>query len=163
MPLAELQRIREERNIVKPKKLYVIPKKSAKKINQEKIQKTLKPMINKAILEDELKEWFAFHMEHSEKKCENCGKDLSHYKEKDWRGSQHHIIEKSEINGCPSVAAELSNHGVLGKWCCHSQWHTSWENAQKMPFFKIALERFQTFKHLIHKSEYRKIPDCFIN
>lgn len=119
-------------------------------------------MINKATFDEDVSEWFRFHMEHSVKRCENCGADLSNYKEKDWRGSQHHIIEKSEINGCPSVAAEILNHGVLGKWCCHSQWHTSWDNAQKMPFFSIAKDRFETFKHLIHKSEQRKIPNCFL-
>ena len=74
----------------------------------------------------------------SKKVCENCGKDLNHYSDEDWFGSQHHIIEKSKINGCPSVATVLENHGVLCKWDCHAQWHTSQSNAEKMPFFKIA-------------------------
>ena len=107
----------------------------------------------------ELELWFRYHMINSEKKCENCGADLSNYNDKDWKGSQHHIIDKSGINGCPSVSTELLNHGVLGKWCCHSQWHTSYENAQKMPFFKVALERFKLFKGRI--IEESKIPKCF--
>ena len=109
-----------------------------------------------------LQDWFRFHMVNSEMKCENCGADLSHYNEKDWKGSQHHIIDKSGVNGCSSVSKELKNHGVLGKWCCHSQWHTSYENAQKMAFFKIAKERFELFKDKISPDEWKKIPKCFL-
>lgn len=110
-----------------------------------------------------LKNWFKFHMINSKMECENCGADLSHYNETDWKGSQHHIIEKSGTNGCPSISTELSNHGVLGKWCCHPQWHTSYANAEKMPFFKIAKERFKLFKDKIIESEKRHIPEIFLN
>lgn len=109
----------------------------------------------------ELKNWFKFHMINSKMECENCGADLSHYNENDWKGCQHHIIEKSGVNGCPSVSTELLNHGVLGKWCCHSQWHSSYSNAQKMPFFKIAEQRFELFKNKISEDEKKKIPECF--
>lgn len=111
---------------------------------------------------NELELWFLMHMNTSKKVCENCGGDLSHYDNKAWRGSQHHIIEKSKINGCPSVATEPLNHGVLGRWCCHPQWHTSYQNAVKMPFFKIAKERFELFKDKIIESERKKIPQCFL-
>lgn len=110
-----------------------------------------------------LKNWFKFHMINSKMKCENCGADLSHYNETDWKGSQHHIIEKSGVNGCPSVSTNLLNHGVLGKWCCHSQWHTSYANAVKMPFFKIAKERFELFKDKIIESERKHIPEVLLN
>jgi hypothetical protein len=145
-------------------KRSIIQKAISKNVSKNEISKVrrLKSMeenlelVNK---KKELDEWFVYHMQNSKKVCENCGADLSHYNKKDWYGSQHHIIEKSPTNGCPSVAAELLNHGVLGKWCCHPQWHTSYSNAQKMPFFKIAVERFKTFEDkIIEKS---KIPECF--
>lgn len=108
-----------------------------------------------------LAEWFAYHRLNAVRVCENCGLSLERYSEQDFRSSLHHIIDKSPINGCPSVAAVLENHGVLGLYCCHGQWHTSYENAQKMPFFAIAKKRFETFKHLI--VEKRKIPQCFLD
>jgi hypothetical protein len=111
--------------------------------------------------DSELDLWFSLKMNTCEKICENCGASLLNYNEWEWRGSQHHIIEKSKINGCPSVATNPYNHGVLGYWCCHSQWHTSWSNAVKMPFFKIAKERFELFKKDI--VEVGKIPECFLN
>ncbi|MEO7048747.1 MAG: hypothetical protein ABI091_25825 [Ferruginibacter sp.] len=110
-----------------------------------------------------LKEWFAYHTDNSERKCENCGADLSNYNDKDWRSSQDHIIEKSSINGCPSVSSCLENHCVLGLWCgCHGQKHTSNLNMSKMEIFPILKHRFNTFKNLINESEKRKIPECFI-
>lgn len=124
---------------------------------------------NKSMIEDKsaLIEWFKYHAANSERKCENCGADLSSYNDADWRACQHHLIDKSPTNGCPSVAAVLENHGVLCKWGkgdaggCHSLWHSSYETASKMPFFKIAKERFEKFKHLIAEEERRKIPSVF--
>lgn len=117
----------------------------------------------KNIVKSELKEWFNYHMANSPKICENCGKSLEHYKPIDWFGSHDHIIEKSGVNGCPSVAAELDNHCVLGKWCCHSQKHTSNFNLSKMSVFPLLKERFAKFGHLIAENERKKIPDCFLN
>lgn len=109
-----------------------------------------------------LNDWFKYHMDNAERVCENCGADLRHYNDKDWRSCQDHIIEKSKINGCPSVAAELSNHCVLGLWClCHGQKHTSHYNLSKMNIFSELKKRFKTFEHLIKEEERRKIPDIF--
>lgn len=110
----------------------------------------------------DLKEWFTYHMEYSKKRCENCGQSLEHYNKKAWHGSQHHIINKSEESGCPSVATELLNHGVLGYWCCHNQWHTSYMNAEKMKCFPLFKERFKLFKDKIADDERKKIPECFL-
>lgn len=116
----------------------------------------------------ELDEWFAYHMVNSLRECENCKSNLTSYNDSDWKACQHHLIDKSKVNGCPSVATVLENHGVLCKWGkgdaggCHSLWHSSYEVAAKMPFFKIAKERFDKFKHLIAPEERRKIPEIFL-
>lgn len=112
--------------------------------------------------ENELELWFLYHMHNSPRICENCGANLSHYDDRLWRGSQHHIIEKSKVNGCPSVATNLDNHAVLGFYCCHSQAGTSNLNLSKMPVFPLLKERFAKFEHLIAESERKKIPDIFL-
>lgn len=109
-----------------------------------------------------LREWFKYHMANSPMKCENCGADLSRYNKDDWYGSQDHIIEKSPTNGCPSVATVLENHCVLGKWCCHSQKHTSNLNLSNMPVFPLLKERFSKFEYLIAPEERKKIPNIFL-
>lgn len=98
--------------------------------------------------------WYKLKMNTSKKVCENCGADLSHYNEKDWHGSQHHIVDKAL---CPSVKSNPYNHLVLGMWCCHSQWHTSFLNASKMPIFKKAKDKFLLFKKDINPLEFKKV------
>jgi len=105
----------------------------------------------------DLELWFRMQMQANDKYCQNCGKSLYHYNDNDWRGSQHHIIDKSPLNGCPSVATHPLNHLVLGKWCCHSQWHTSFENASKMPVFSKAQEKFLLFERFIAPDELKKV------
>lgn len=119
---------------------------------------------NLALLEEkgivknhELELWFYMQMQANEKICENCGKSLNHYNDNDWRGSQHHIVDKSPLNGCPSIATHPLNHLVLGKWCCHSQWHTSFLNASKMPVFAKAQEKFLLFQKFIAPDELKKV------
>lgn len=108
-------------------------------------------------VKNDLDKWFDIKMRTSKKVCENCGADLRHYNLTDWKGSQHHIFDKAIF---PSVATHPANHGVLGKWCCHGQWHTSLENAEKMPFFKKSIERFLLFEPMIE--ERRRIPDVYL-
>lgn len=98
--------------------------------------------------------WFKYQMQVSKKVCENCGASLDHYTEKEWYGSQHHIIEKKL---CPSVASHPQNHLVLGFWCCHSQWHTSWLNSSKMPCFEEAKRKYQLFKDCIVENEFKNV------
>jgi hypothetical protein len=98
--------------------------------------------------------WFKYQMSVSQKVCENCGASLAHYNEDDWYGSQHHIVEKSL---CPSVASHPQNHLILGKWCCHSQWHSCWHNASLMPIFVEAKRKYQLFKDSIAPDELRKV------
>lgn len=98
--------------------------------------------------------WFKYQMQVSKKVCENCGADLSHYNENDWFSSHHHIIEKSL---CGSVASHPQNHIVLGKWCCHSQVHTSWLNLSKMHCYEEMKKRFNMFRGDISEKELSKL------
>jgi hypothetical protein len=115
---------------------------------------------NSPVLQSDIQKWFNFFMVNAKRKCENCGFSLKHYSDNDWYGSQNHILEKSLF---PSVAANLHNHMVLGKWCCHSQWHTSWHNAQKMECFPLAIIRVNRLISLLTPEELRKLPECFQN
>lgn len=85
--------------------------------------------------QSELNAWFEDKMINSIPVCENCGKSLFGLNDVDWKGSQHHVLEKSLF---PSVKTHPLNHLVLGRWCCHPQWHTSMLNASKMKIFPKA-------------------------
>ncbi|HEY9342153.1 MAG TPA: hypothetical protein VIQ23_11260 [Hanamia sp.] len=106
----------------------------------------------------DLKNWFKFHMINSKMVCENCGEDLSHYNENDWKGCQHHVLEKSIFH---SVSTVLNNHVVLGKWCCHSQFHTSMLNASKMNIFDKCTKIVNELYPLLTNEEKGKISEYY--
>ena len=104
----------------------------------------------------ELGAWFNFHMTYSPRKCENCGASLLHYNDAAWKGSQHHLFEKSIF---PSVKTNLNNHMVLGMWCCHDKVSKLPSAIKDMPCFELAKKRVQKFINSVAKSEQRRIAD----
>lgn len=136
----------------KQKKPYKLPKKSAKKLAQEK-------ELKKSGGESELQKWYSAIMKKEEKQCWNCGASLTHYNNEDWHACIAHVIPKSLF---PSVETHPLNYMILGKWCnCHGQYDSSWEKAQKMPIFKEAIDRFIMISPDIKESN--KIPEVFKN
>lgn len=113
-----------------------------------------KGIVKKADLEG----WFLMQMHSNEKICQNCGISLYHLNEWAWRGSQHHVLEKSLF---PSVATNPANHLVLGYYCCHSQFHTSMLNASKMPIFAKAKEIVKILYPLLPQEEKRRISEYY--
>lgn len=107
----------------------------------------------------ELDLWFMVKMKESPRICENCGKDLSGLNDTDWKGSQHHILEKSIYK---SVRTHSENHLVLGRWCCHPQFHTSMLNASKMPIFPEANRKVVEMLPLLKPEEIRRISEYYI-
>ena len=105
-----------------------------------------------------LEMWYKYFMVNAKKECENCEISLAHYNEADWLSSQHHILEKSIF---PSVAGNLNNHMVLGKWCCHGQWHSSFHNANKMTCFGLAKLRVKKLIPFLQPEELNKLNDAY--
>lgn len=104
-----------------------------------------------------MNQWYLTQMA-SPKICENCEKDLHSLSETDWRGSQHHILEKSIFH---SVKLNLLNHLVLGRWCCHPIVTNDPEKITEMRCFEKAKARVQAIKHQIVFGEIRRIPYYF--
>ncbi len=105
-----------------------------------------------------LKLWFSSKMQTSSRICENCHKDLSNLNDNDWMGSQHHVLEKSVFF---SVKTHPLNHLVLGRWCCHPQWHTSMLNASKMAIFPTAKIIVQSLYSLLTDREKGRVSEYY--
>lgn len=128
-------------------------KKPLKKVSDKRAEEIKKEKENNG--KSGLDKYFGYHMANSKRVCDNCGKSLKSYKDVDWRGSQHHVLDKAIY---PSIKSNLLNHMVLGRWCCHSQWHTSWENAAKMKVFPMAIDIIQKLYPFLKPEEKRKLP-----
>jgi len=165
--MSDYLRQRQQWNITgkppKEVKKYVIPKKSAKKIKEEKEQKATGG-------ESALEAYFRFHVKHSTPKCENCGMEatwlLKPEYETIWRACQAHILPKKKFM-FPSLAGNLDNHLVLfpswgGLLCgCHGFFDSSWYNASTMEIWPKAVEIFKAkLLHLIPEKERKNIPEA---
>lgn len=173
MGLEELRRIRAERDLPKPKKQYRIPKKSAKKLRQEKEEKELMKQAREMgkPLDGDLDQWFEDRMRESLPVCMNCGMEANwllqpEYK-KIWRACQAHILPKRKTM-FPSVATHPMNHMVLfpvwgGHLCgCHDFFDSSWYNATTMKVWNIAIHRFKEIEPSIAGKERARIPEQFL-
>jgi uncharacterized protein YlaI len=84
--------------------------------------------------------------------CEECKKRIPHSEQWQWFSAQAHILPKDKFK---SVAAQVLNRLHL---CpdCHTDWDSSWQKAQTMKVFNVAIERLKQFTHQVKE----KLPPC---
>lgn len=95
----------------------------------------------------EIDEYHFLHNQLKWVKCEECGCNV-----KCGRSANAHILPKTIFK---NVATNIHNHMYL---ClrCHSNFDKSWEDAQKMSVFSLAIKRYNKFKNDIledHRQE----------
>lgn len=106
--------------------------------------------------------WFEFGIKNLPPICENCGENINFNNREEAFGSQAHILPKAHFK---SIQTNLFNRLILCRFgnFCHAQYDSNWANAQKMPVFKLAKERFKKFdRYIIFPEERRRIPECFL-
>lgn len=110
-----------------------------------------------------LAEWYLFQISQSDWVCENCHQPITAMGEAAIYSCQAHILPKEHF---PSVALHKLNHlllgGIFSDCGCHNKFDFSWQKAQKMPVFPLAISRFLSFKNLLSEPEKNKLPEPFI-
>ncbi len=149
-----LRRIKEQAKFPKAKKTYSIPKKSAKKIAQEKEQKTAKkdPSAEK-------EGWFQEQRKLMTGFCANCGKPSCKNSDEYFRFSIAHILPKAHVK---SVATNIFNWVELCFWgegSCHSQMDNGMLDMTEMNCWDEIVIKFQKMYPAIDPKEHRRIPD----
>ena len=169
MGLEHIRQLKEQALLPKPKKVYTIPKKSSKKIEQEKNQTTVivKPKKagwfdkDKAALEDtvnvkdDLQQWFEDRRLEMGVYCSECGKPTFKYNDKQYKWSICHLLPKSIFK---SVATHKDNCIFLC-WLHHQEFDSGWGNAKKMFIWEEVKCKVQSF--LPQVTEKHKILEHF--
>lgn len=153
MGLDEIRRLKNEAGIPKPKKAYVIPKKSAKKIKQEILAKG----------DDEaLDLWFPERRKEMTGKCKHCGGKSCKDDDKYYRFSIAHILPKAYF---PSVATHPDNWIELCFWKenCHANMDNKVLDLIDMNCFDEIIVKFQKIYPFIAKEERRRIPKILLD
>jgi hypothetical protein len=115
----------------KPKK--PIPKKSAKKLAEEKEAKEL---LNGG--ETELQQWYADIMKKEPGKCWETGELINKKDKIGWHGSIAHVLPKEHF---PSVATHPKNYMILKMWGgTHGRYDSNWMSAAKMNIWPYAVK-----------------------
>lgn len=129
-----------------------IPAKSAKKIAQEKAERSGN--------DTDLQQWYARIMETENPVCWETGERINKADKKGWQGSIAHVLPKSLF---PSVATHPQNYMILKMWGgTHGQYDSSWENASKMKVWGHACKIFNILYPLLTREEKAKLPDVII-
>lgn len=154
MGLEHIRSIKEQAKLPKAKKAYSIPKKSAKKIAQEKEQK-----VARKDLSTDKERWFQERRKEMTGKCSNCGKPSCKNSDEYFRFSIAHILQKAYVK---SVATHESNWIELCFWgenSCHSQMDNGMLDMTEMACWDQIVVKFQRMYPHIDPKEKRRIPD----
>lgn len=158
MGLSEIQKIKSEATIIKPKKIYYLPKVSKKRQAALDAQK-------KAGIEDgivvtggsELDRWFNDRRKGMTGICSNCGGKSCRDNDEYFKFSIAHILPKAYFKSC---ATHESNWIELCFWdkSCHTQMDNKMLDLIDMNCFDLIIERFVKMYPSIAKEERRRIP-----
>jgi hypothetical protein len=110
-----------------------------------------------------LGDWYNYHVLHCDWICENCKSPIIAVSWEEKISCQSHILPKEHF---PSVALNKLNHmllaGFLSDCGCHYKYDFSWEKAEKMPVFELAISRFLSFKKYLSAKEVLRLPAPFV-
>jgi hypothetical protein len=151
MGLEEIQRIKSEAKMPKAKKVCHIPKKSAKKIEQEMNAKDNK----------ELWEWFKKQRSKMTGVCKHCGERTMKIDDEKFHYSIAHILPK---NIFPSVATHNDNWIELCYYgaSCHSNLDNGNLDLIDLNCFNEVVEKFVRIYPSIAPEERRRIPQILM-
>lgn len=157
MGAEEIRALKEASKLPKPKKIYRLPKKSKKKLEQEGREAAAKGDNT----ETDLQKWYTTIMQSEMPICWETGEKIDTRDRMGWHGSIAHILPKEHY---PSVKTHPMNYMILKMWGgTHGQYDSSWENASKMSVWKYALKTIiDVLYPLLTPEEKRKLPDCII-
>lgn len=155
MGLLEIQKLKENANLPKEKKKYVIPKQSKKKLAAIEVEKTAR-IENKPTGGFELQRWFLDRRAEMKGFCQHCGGKT----EKDTDNficSIAHILEKSHVK---SVATHPSNWIELCFYgnSCHTNFDNKMLDIMDLNCFDDVIEKVTTMYPSIAPLELRRIP-----
>lgn len=136
------------------KKKYTIPKKSAKKIAEEKDER-------EEGTDTATDRWFEERRKEMRGRCELCGGKSEKHNDKYYRHSIHHILEKRPTM-FPSVALNENNWLEVCFFgnSCHTNIHNgtiSWELLHDSAEWKIIVDKFKKIFPFIVEAERKNI------
>lgn len=126
------------------------------KLHRNKVNAGKKHNVEKREYKKELNVYFANQILITPKRCEECGADLSYWKNSMPRAIIAHILPKSKFK---SVATHPKNKMFFCPSPCHADFDNKGEDfAKTMKSLPLMRERFEEFKNLLTSQELARVP-----
>jgi len=155
MGLEEIRKMKEQAGMPKVKQQYVIPKKSAKKLEKEKNEREERGDNN-----TDLQKWFKARIKYSMKGvCEETGLKTETHVYQYAIMSCCHILEK---RNCPSVMYHPQNFIELIPDMHHKFDNISWEEREKWACWPVIRDRLIMVYPDLDPSERRFFPESVL-
>ena len=158
MGAEEIRALKERAKLPKVKKIYRLPKKSKKRLEQE----AANPVRKDENGDTALQRWYKDRQKQLVGRCMRCGEKYNHHNLTYAIAATAHVLPKRKEMFL-SVATHPDNYIELGAGCgCHN-WYdlqASWEEIALSPIWPLVLEKFLLFQKDI--TEREKIPDVFL-
>lgn len=148
MPIEEIRKLKEQAGMPKPKKVYQIPKKSAKKLAQEKAEK-------EAGTDGSMDAFFKSMRLKMTGKCLFCGASTMKKDDEKFHFSLAHLLPKAVFRSVathPDVIIELCFYNNS----CHTNFDTgtiSWDFIKDSKEWDIIKEKLMTILPLVAPEE----------
>lgn len=149
MGLEEIRRLKENAKKPKEKKAYIIPKKSAKRIEKEKLSIPKKAALNR---------WFEDRRKEMKGVCMHCGSKTLPKNDTYYKFSIAHILPKRLFK---SVETHPLNWIELCYFenSCHANFDNNTLDMIDLNCFDVVIERFCAMYPEIDPKERKYIPD----
>lgn len=109
---------------------------------------------------EKLDTWYRQHVRLLTGRCWECGAIIVTSNYRIAKAAVAHVLPKEFFS---SVETHPANYLELGAACgCHRKYDKSWNSAQQMKVFPLALLAFRQFQDAIAAAERRRIPACFL-
>lgn len=152
MGIENIRKLKEEAELPKQKKVYRIPKKSAKKLAKEKEERK-----QRGGKDTTLQKWYKERQRFMLGFCEECGAKTETKNYTYAIRSICHILAKRETV-CPSVATHPMNWIELCEQHHDRFDKSNWEELEKWKCWPIVAERLTWLYDSIAKEELRHFP-----
>ena len=157
MGIEQIRKLKAEAGLPKAPKKYSIPKKSAKKLKQEKEERK-----ERAGEDTELVKFYKSCQKQMSGNCSECGKPTT---TKVYELAIHsicHLLAKRKTVA-PSVATHPSNWIELCPDCHYKFDNSAWEDIAKWGCFPEIRDRLIEVYPFIEAEEHRHFPDIILN
>lgn len=157
MSIENIRRIKEQAKLPKEKRVYRIPKKSAKKIKQDAEEKELRKVGGG----NELDRWFNERRAQLTGQCSHCGGKTTKDSDQYFKHSIAHLLPKRLFK---SIATHPENFLELCFWnnSCHQNFDNHTLDFMDLNCFDEAVRKFVAMYPDIAANEKKCIPDILL-